>query len=113
METDKTVKKVQSGRSPVGEMGQRFLVAGRKMSMRLWRDMPTGEASHAYARDYETLGFVIAGRARLEIEGQEIALEPGDCWLVPPGAEHIYHIEEPFTAVEATAPPAEIRDRQD
>ena len=113
MPSDSTIKKVQSSGSPVGKMGQKFLVAGKKMSMRLWEDVPQGEAAQPYARDYETLGYVIKGRARLEIEGQEIRLEPGDCWLVPPGAKHIYHIEEAFTAVEATAPPAEIRNAQD
>ncbi len=113
MQTDTTIKKVQSAHSPVGAMGQKFLVAGKKMSMRLWEKVPDGEARHPYSREYETLGYVISGRARLEIEGQEILLEPGDCWLVPPGATHIYHVDEPFTAIEATAPPAEIRDSKD
>lgn len=113
MPNDSTIKKVQSGHSPTGEMGQKFLVASKKMSMRLWEDMPGKKASRPHARDYETLGYVISGRALLEIEGQEIRLEPGDCWLVPPGASHAYHIEEPFTAIEATSPPAEISDPDD
>lgn len=110
MTTDTTIKKVQSRHSPHGEMGQKYLVAGKRLSMRLWEAVPTGEASKPYShRDYETVGYAIKGKARLELEGQEITLEPGDCWLVPAGAEHLYHIDEPFTAVEATAPPAEIR----
>jgi mannose-6-phosphate isomerase-like protein (cupin superfamily) len=54
---------------------------------------------------------VIDGRAELHIEGQMVLLEPGDCWVVPQGAEHSYKILEPFTAVEATAPPAQVHGR--
>lgn len=108
MKRDTTIKKVQSSHSPVGDMGQKFLVAGKRMSMRLWDAEPTGKKTEVHAREYETVGYVIKGKARLQLEDQEIVLEPGDCWLVPPGAGHAYHIEEPFTAIEATAPPAEF-----
>lgn len=108
MKTDTTIKKVQSGHSPVGRLGQKFLVAGKKMSMRLWEAEPTDKKTELHAREYETLGYVIRGKARLQLEDQEIVLEPGDCWLVPPGARHLYRIEEPFTAIEATVPPAEF-----
>jgi len=40
-----------------------------------------------------------------------VLLEPGDCWVVPRHARHTYKILEPFTAIEATHPPAEIHDR--
>jgi quercetin dioxygenase-like cupin family protein len=40
-----------------------------------------------------------------------VILEPGDSWLVPPGAEHSYAILERFTAIEATAPPAQVHGR--
>jgi len=55
----------------------------------------------------------IAGRAELTLEGQTLRLEPGDAWLVPTGAEHAYRIIEPFTAVEATAPPAQVHGRDE
>jgi quercetin dioxygenase-like cupin family protein len=53
------------------------------------------------------VGYVISGRAKLELEGQTLNLRAGDPWLVPAGAMHRNTIIEPFTAVEATAPPAE------
>jgi hypothetical protein len=42
-----------------------------------------------------------------------VLLEPGVSWLVPKGATHTYKILKPFTALEATSPPAEvgIRDK--
>ena len=34
-----------------------------------------------------------------------------DLWVVPKGAMHRYRILQPFTAVEATAPPAQVHGR--
>jgi quercetin dioxygenase-like cupin family protein len=64
-------------------------------------------------REYETVGYVISGRAELHLEGQMVLLEPGDSWVVPKGALHGYRILEPFTALEATSPPAHVHGRDD
>lgn len=106
-----TIKKVVSAHSPHGEMGQTYLVSGEKLAMRLWQDEPAGVKKPPRVRSYETVGYVIAGRATCHIDGEAILLEPGDSWLVPAGADHSYTIEEPFTAVEATAPPARTHGR--
>ncbi|MFP4102046.1 cupin domain-containing protein [Coleofasciculus sp.] len=111
--TDTTVKKVQSQHSPSGEMGQTYLVSGKSLSMRLWQDEQPSEPKPKTQRDYETVGYVIQGRAELHLEEQKIVLEPGDSWLVPQGASHTYKILEPFTAVEATSPPAEVHGRDE
>ena len=108
---DSTVKKVSAGTAPRGRLGQRYLTSGKRVSMRLWENEPAGEAKPASRRDYETVGYVVSGRAELTLEGQTIRLEPGDSWLVPADAEHSYRILEPFTAVEATAPPAQVHGR--
>jgi quercetin dioxygenase-like cupin family protein len=109
---DTTVQKVSSGHSPRGPMGQKYLVSGKRVSMRLWEaEVPGSDAEHA--RQYETVGYVLQGRAELHIEGQMIRLEPGDSWLVPAGARHSYRILEPFTAVEATAPPSQVHGRDE
>ena len=108
---DTTVKKVDSSNSPKGEHGQKYLVAGKSMSMRLWEEEPAGKAKPAAKRDYETVGYVIKGRAELQIEGQTVTLNAGDSWLVPKGSSHAYHILETFTAVEATSPIAEMHGR--
>ncbi len=105
---DTTAKKVQASTSPEGPMGQKYLVAGKHVSMRLWIEQPGLKREGATKRQYETVGFVISGRARLDSEGQTLTLEPGDSWLVPAGALHEYTIVEPLTAVEATSPPSEF-----
>lgn len=108
---DKSITKVSAVTAPRGEQGQRYLASGVKMSMRLWEKEAPGQVKPASQREYETVGYVIDGRAELVIEGQVVLLEPGDCWVVPRGTSHSYRILEPFTAVEATSPPAEIHGR--
>lgn len=110
--SDTTVKKVDSSTSPEGAMGQTYLVSGKSVSMRLW-DEEAGEkdGSSARRRDYETVGYVLEGKAELEIEGQTVILETGNSWLVPEGAEHRYRILERFKALEATSPPADVDGR--
>ena len=111
--SDTTVMKVNSNFSPHGEMGQKYLASGKTVSMRLWEDEQPSEPKEPAQRDYETVGYVIKGRAELHIEGQMILLEPGDSWAVPKGASHTYKIIEPFTAVEATSPPAQVHGRDE
>ena len=110
---DKSVKKVSSAYSPKGEMGQKYLVSGKSISMRLWEEQEVGEPKPSTQREYETVGYVIRGRAELQLEGQTILLEAGDSWAVPKGASHSYTILEPFTAVEATSPPAQVHGRDE
>jgi quercetin dioxygenase-like cupin family protein len=113
--TDRSVKKVASEYSPRGEMGQKYLASGIHVSMRLWDRLPVATPKPPTQRDYEVVGYVIKGRAELQLEGQMVLLEPGDSWIVPKGSSHSYTILEPFTAVEATSPPAQVhgRDEQD
>ena len=111
--TDTSVKKVQSAYSPGGPHGQKYLASAVHVAMRLWENEPPGEPKPQSCRDYEMVGFVLQGRARLHLEGQTIELEEGDCWVVPNGATHQYEILEPFSAVEATSPPARAHARDE
>ena len=107
------VDKVNEERAPEGEMGQRYLASGELVSMRLWEGEEPGDPKPEAARPYETVGYVIGGRAELRLEGETIPLAAGDSWTVPRGASHTYVILESFTAVEATSPPAEVGDRDE
>ena len=48
---DTTIKKVEAGSSPKGEMGQKYLVAGKRVSMRLWIDENPVENSRPQPRE--------------------------------------------------------------
>jgi quercetin dioxygenase-like cupin family protein len=111
--SDTSVKKVDSTHSPKGQMGQKYLASGKSVSMRLWEDEQPDEPKAPSTRDYETVGYVIKGRAELHIEGQMLLLEPGDSWVVPQGSSHTYKILESFTAVEATSPPSQVHGRDE
>ncbi len=109
--SEENVDKVRDEQASRGQMGQRYLASGESVSMRLWENEQPGEPKPEAAREYETVGYVLAGRAELHLEGEVVELSTGDSWTVPRGALHTYNILEPFTAVEATSPPAEKRGR--
>jgi mannose-6-phosphate isomerase-like protein (cupin superfamily) len=112
---DTSVVKLDASRSPRGEMGEKYLASGIRVSMRLWEAEPATTETEARQseseRDYEVVGYVVAGRAVLHIEGQSVNLDPGTSYVVPRGSRHYYHVLEPFTAVEATSPPAYVHGR--
>ena len=110
---DTTVTKVDSKNSPHGDMGQKYLASGLHVSMRLWENQEPDEPKEPTRREYETVGYVIKGRAELHLEGQMVLLEKDDSWVVPRGASHTYKILETFTAVEATSPPAHAHGRDE
>ena len=95
-----------------GTADQTYLVSGKRVSLRLWRNEKP-QKKPATRRDYETVGYVLSGQAELVVEGQTVMLEPGDSWLMPAGAEHAYRILTEFTAVEATSPPAQVHGRDE
>lgn len=110
---DTSVQKVMSKNSPHGEMGQKYLASGINVAMRIWENQEPGDDKPERKRDYETVGFVIKGKAELHIEGQTLILEKGDSWVVPKNAWHTYKILETFTAIEATSPPAHAHGRDE
>jgi quercetin dioxygenase-like cupin family protein len=110
---DTSVQKIDSAHSPVGKAGQKYLATGVHVSMRLWENEEPGETKPEVSRPYETVGYVLKGKAELHSEGQKVILEPGNSYIVPKGARHTYKILETFTAVEATTPPAHVHGRDE
>lgn len=107
---DSTIKKVDGTHSPQ-DGAEKFLASGSTVAMRMWEDEQPNQDKPSVSRPYETVGYVIKGKAELHSEGQMVTLEPGDSYVVPKDAEHTYKILEPFTAVEATSPPAQVHGR--
>ena len=111
--SDTTIIKVDSRHSPKGADGEKYLASGKNISMRMWESEQPGEPKEAAARPYETVGYVLQGRAELHIEGQVVLLEQGNSWVVPKDSSHTYKILESFSAVEATTPPAQVHGREE
>lgn len=108
---DTSVIKVDSTNSPRGSDGEVYLASGVGVAMRMWENEPPNEGKEPSRRDYETVGYVVNGRAELHLEGQMVLLEPGNSWVVPKGALHSYTVLETFTAIEATSPPFQVHGR--
>jgi quercetin dioxygenase-like cupin family protein len=85
--------------------GAKHLAAGQHVSLRLWENEEPGEPKPLSNKPYETVGYVLKGRAELHLEGKVTNLEVGASYLVPQGASHTYKILETFSAIEATSPP--------
>ena len=80
--------------------------------MRLWENEQPNKQKTISEHPYETVGYVLKGRAELHIEGQTVILNVGDSSAVPKGAEHTYKILETLSAVEATSPPAHALEQK-
>ena len=106
-----TLSTLKTEDAPVGALGQRYLVAGDDLALRMWHAEEPGEAGTPHRRDYETVGLVVTGRVELTVDGASVTLGTGDSWHVPKGAERSYRVLETLTAIEATHPPA--RDEVD
>ncbi|KAL6045958.1 hypothetical protein QOT17_022489 [Balamuthia mandrillaris] len=115
---------IPENRARLGELGEKFLVQGQLMKMRLWEEDPASSSSKPSAqgmhhRPYETVGYVLSGTAELKIGGARVTLSKGVSWLVPAYCEHEYIIKEgPFKAVEVISQeggyttPAEVSKEQ-
>lgn len=103
--TTASTKKVSLDRALEGADGQQFLSAGERVALRHWAEEPKSDKP-MHKNEYETVGFVLSGRARLHVGTDVVELEAGDSWCVPAGMDHSYSILESFEAVEATSPPA-------
>ncbi len=90
-----------------GANNERHLARGESISMRMWDAEPAGIEKKPVRREYETIGYVISGRAEVVIEGEAAMLTPGTSWVVPKNAEHTYEVFETFTAIEVNAPPTD------
>jgi len=108
-----TITKIDSNYSPTGKDGEKYLASGVHVAMRMWEDEQPGEDKEEVTRAYETVGYVLSGRAELHIAGQMVLLEPGNSWVVPKDSAHKYKILEAFSAVEATSPPAQVHGRDE
>lgn len=104
------IREVPENEAPIGQMGQKHLVVGKRMALRVWEETPSEGEKEPSSRAYETIGYVLEGRADLYADGQTHTLTAGHSWLVPAGVLHTYTILEAFKAIEATSPPAQAVD---
>jgi mannose-6-phosphate isomerase-like protein (cupin superfamily) len=100
---DKSITKVSSAHSPKGRFGEKYLASRIHISMRLWEREEPAETKTQTARDYETVGLVLEGKAELHIEGQFERLEKGDSWVVPKAHAILTRLSKPLLQLKRPA----------
>ncbi|HEV7266871.1 MAG TPA: cupin domain-containing protein [Falsiroseomonas sp.] len=93
------------GRPLGGEVQLRTLMATPRMLF-VETTFAAGQASqpHVHA-DHESIVYVVSGKVRVTIEGEEFIAGPGDAWYNAPGVEHHIEALEPTVSVEVKSPP--------
>lgn len=94
---------------PEGENVKEILATGENVGMRIWRNEEPGADKETHSSPYETVGYVLKGRAELHLKDEVIGLKEGDSYVVPKNIPHTYKIIETFSAVEVTSPPAHLQ----
>lgn len=100
-----TIEKLNANEHQPGSHGEALAMTNGEMAMRVWNEGPVQNKGE-HASDYETIGYVIDGEAKLHSGDETLHLTKGDSWRVPKGVNHAYEIDESFQAVEVTSPPA-------
>ncbi len=67
---DTSVTKVTSEFSPHGPQGEKFLASGVHLAMRLWENEKPNDKKPISKHPYETVGYVLKGKAELHLEGR-------------------------------------------
>lgn len=96
---------VHGERAARGEDGEKLLVNGRRMALRLWEREPAGTSKPEHANPYEYVAYVIEGALRVTLSGHAFEVRRGDSYCVPAGEPYSLEVLEEATVVEATAPP--------
>jgi len=85
---------------------RKTLVEGEKMmicefTLEAGSEIPTHSHSH------EQVGYILAGRLRLTIEGESRLVEPSDSYAVPPNVSHHAQVLERAIVIDTFCPPRE------
>lgn len=63
-----------------------------------------GRVLPVHKHPQEQTGYLVSGKIKLSIGGDEYEVNPGDSWVIPGGTEHGADIIEDSVAVEVFAP---------
>jgi quercetin dioxygenase-like cupin family protein len=104
MERQAETVMVRGERAPEGEQGEKLLVNGERMAMRLWEREAAGTRKQEHKNSYEYVAYVVEGALRVTIDGHTFEVRRGDSYCVPPDTIYSLEILEEATVVEATSP---------
>lgn len=93
------------GVMPEGDVDVRVLHVGEQiLILQVRRSKGMIDPSHKHD-DHESVGYLIEGRMRIVIGGEEFIAGPGSSWIHPAGVEHYSEALEDCLQVEIKSPP--------
>jgi quercetin dioxygenase-like cupin family protein len=93
------------GVKPKGVVEVRRVMVGQEILMlHVFREKGLIDPVHKHL-DHETVAYLIRGRLRLVIGGQEFIAEAGTSWIHPRGVEHFSEALEDCEQLEVKSPP--------
>jgi quercetin dioxygenase-like cupin family protein len=93
------------GVKPKGRVEVRRVMVGNEILMlHVLREKGLIDPVHKHM-DHETVAYLIKGRLRLVIGGQEFIAEAGTSWIHPRGVEHFSEALEDCEQLEIKSPP--------
>ncbi len=66
---------------------QRRVFSGEGATL-AWTTLDPGHTPRPHSHVFEQIVYLVSGRARFVVGGEEVVLEPGDMLVVPPNVEH-------------------------
>lgn len=89
----------------LGQVDVRKLLVGNDiLLLHVFRKKGLVDPKHKHD-DHETVAYLIKGRLRLVIGGEEFIAEPGTAWRHPRGVEHFSEALEDCEQLEIKSPP--------
>lgn len=93
------------GVRPKGRLDVRRVMVGHEAVMlHVFREKGVVDPVHKHD-DHETVAYLIRGRLRLVIGGEEFIAEAGSSWIHPRGVEHFSEALEDCEQLEVKTPP--------
>ncbi|HKK30397.1 MAG TPA: cupin domain-containing protein [Alphaproteobacteria bacterium] len=101
-----TVKSLEGmPESAAGQLAIKPLVVSERTGfLELHRIKGLIDPEHAHS-DHESICYLVSGRMRVVIAGEEFIAEPGDTWIHPAGVRHYHETLEDSVQIEIKAPP--------
>lgn len=85
-------------------MVKKLLVGDEILMLDVFRGKGLVDPVHKHM-DHESMGYLISGKLRLVIGGQEFVAGPGTAWVHPVGVEHFSEALEECHQLEIKCPP--------
>jgi mannose-6-phosphate isomerase-like protein (cupin superfamily) len=88
-----------------GHLSIKPLMVGQDMVfLEAHREKGLIDPEHAHP-DHESICYLVKGKVRVVIAGEEFIAEPGDTWIHPAGVPHFHEALEDSVQIEIKSPP--------